>query len=351
MNAIRTEIVTAANNNVEPYYSNIGNLMLRVGANRRTLMNGNKPTPLGQLFFDTKNEAPPKGWKYQANPYRLGRTELISTLTGERMTRRFNPATSVWMYSELGKVYYSTPRQEVTIHVPCTIFGTRADGSEYEYTGHMPLTREGIDEVYRPNGDMAALKTLVLEEFADNEMFKGNRIIHQASAEIWTYLPTGNWKVSTMNTSPNDGNPNVDVILQRPLGVSQIQTRLDHNLVIPEALEQRSDFTCVIRQMSVVLGKPEEILMTAFDVIQPFWRDSGITSDSILKYATENGITTTVLYNDKLLAKYNPPDRSHTKAMTFAIEKNHALFYRNPRVMISKDPIKKNSNESSATSK
>ena len=146
--------------------------------------------------------------------------------------------------------------------------------------------------------------------------------------------------MSTMNTSPNDGDPNVDVLLQRPLGVvSQIQTRLDHNLVIPEALEQRSDFTCVIRQMSVVLGKPEENLMTAFDVIQPFWRDSGITSDSILKYATENGITTTVLYNDKLLAKYNPPDRSHTKAMTFAIEKNHALFYRNPRVMISKDPI------------
>ena len=54
MNAIRTEIVTAANNDVEPYYSNIGNLMLRVGANWRTLMNGNKPTPLGQLFFDTK---------------------------------------------------------------------------------------------------------------------------------------------------------------------------------------------------------------------------------------------------------------------------------------------------------
>ena len=112
------------------------------------------------------------------------------------------------------------------------------------------------------------------------------------------------------------------VAVQRTEGsVSQIQTRLDHNLVIPEALEQRSDFTCVIRQMSVVLGKPEEILMTAFDVIQPFWRDAGITSDSILKYATENGITTTVLYNDKLLAKYNPPDRSHTKAMTFAIEK------------------------------
>ena len=67
-----------------------------------------------------------------------------------------------------------------------------------------------------------------------------------------------------------------------------------------------------------------------------------MTSESILKFATSHGITTTVLHQDKLLAKYNPPDRKHAKAMTYQIEGNHALFFKNPRCMIFREPVKKN---------
>ena len=336
----RNEVIQAANNNVQPYYAASGDLMLRTTGGRRKLMQGNKATPLGKLFFDTTGQPIPRGYNLGAVPYRIGRTELIATQTGDRMTRRWNPISSSWNYSELGKLYYNVSRQEVTIHLPITVYGQRANGKgEYTFQGHMPITNDNVDSIYRPNGDMEALKQLVLAEFQDNELYQGKRIVYEASEEIWVYNDEGSWRISTMNTNPSEGDPETAVLLQRPLGV--LKTRLDHDLVIPEALEIRNDFACVPRQMAVVLEKPFEQICKEFDKIQPYWRDKGITSESILKYATEHNITTTVLYNDKLLAKYNPPDRKFRKCMTYAIDGAHALFYQNPRVMICRDPVKK----------
>ena len=95
--------------------------------------------------------------------------------------------------------------------------------------------------------------------------------------------------------------------------------------------------------MSVVLDTPYDKICEEFDEIQPFWRERGVTSESILKYANKHGVTTTVLYQDRLLAKYNPPDRKHAKAMTYQIEGKHALFFKNPRCMIFREPLKKSS--------
>ena len=101
----RTEVIQAANNNVQPYYAASGDLMLRTANGRRKLMQGNKPIPLGKLFFDTTGQPPPRGHNLGAVPYRIGRTELIATQTGDRMTRRWNPVTSSWTYSQLGRGY------------------------------------------------------------------------------------------------------------------------------------------------------------------------------------------------------------------------------------------------------
>ena len=339
MNAVRTEIREAAQNNVQPYYSESGNLMLRTAGGRRKLMQGTNLTPLGQLFFDTNGQQPPRGYSFGATPYRIGRTELISTPTGDRMTRRWNPVSSNWAYSQLGREYYNVSRQEVTIHIPVRVVGVRQNGSRYELANaYMPLTDDGIDQIYRPNGDMNALKQQVLSQFEGNERIDGELLVHEASQEQW-FLRDAPWRVSTMDTNPAEGNPNVEVILQRPLGM--LKTRLDHDLVIPEALQKRDDYTCCPRQMAVVLDTPYDKICEEFDSIQPYWRDKGVTSESILKYANKHGITTTVLYQDKLLAKYNPPDRKHAKAMTYQIEGKHALFFKNPRCMIFREPVKK----------
>jgi hypothetical protein len=254
------------------------------------------------------------------------------------MTRRWNPVNSTWTYSDLGREYYNVARQEVTVHMPITIRGVRVNGSVYTLdNAYMPITDDGVDQIYRPNGDANAVKQLVLAQFEGNEMIDGELLVHEASQEQW-FLRDAPWRVSTMNTNPGE-DPDVEVILQRPLGM--LKTRLDHDLVIPEALIQRDDHTCVPRQMAVVLDIPYERICEEFDLIQPLWREKGVTSEAILKYANTHGITTTVLYQDKLLAKYNPPDRTHRKCMTYQIDGRHALFYKNPRVMIFREPLKK----------
>ena len=131
MNAVRTETREAAQNNAQPYYSESGNLMLRTAGGRRKLMQGNSLTPLGELFFETNGQRPPRGYSFGATPYRIGRTELISTPSGDRMTRRWNPSNSTWSYSQLGREYYNVSRQEVTIHLPISIRGVRANGTTY----------------------------------------------------------------------------------------------------------------------------------------------------------------------------------------------------------------------------
>ena len=191
-------------------------------------------------------------------------------------------------------------------------------------------------------GNMQTLKQNVLAQYQDNRMYKGQRVLHEASQEIWVYNPQGQWRVSTLRTRANqDAPPSVEAVLERPLGALERATRLDKDLVLPEALELREDKMCTIRQMSVVLGLPEENLMKAFDEIQPGWPDKGIKASSILTYAQEKNITTTVLYADNVVGRHKPSDRKHCKAMTFAIEGNHALFYKNPRVMLKRAPAKR----------
>ena len=319
--------------------------MLRVGAGRRKLIRGGRVTSLGEIYFGAAGTLPPRGYNYGAVPYRPAglRTEMIDTPNGARMVRRWNPVTSTWQYSALGKEYYRTDREEVVVHVPVTIYGKRYNNTEYTIAGHMPHTSEGVTQIYRPNGDMAEVKRAVLAEYAGNRLYKGALVLHEASEEIWGYRATGPWRISVMNTRPSDEGFDVNVVLERPLGAALRTTRLDKALVLPEALEMRDDHTCVIRQMSVVLELSHESLAEAFEAIQPGWRDVGITSTSILQYARENHITTTVLHNDGLLAKYKPERgfRKHSRAMTYQVEGSHALFYKNPRVMITKDPPKR----------
>ena len=128
MDAIRESVRQAALNNVEPYYTNSGDLMLRTGNSRRKLMKGSNPTELGHLFFGTLGRAPPRGYNYGALPYRMGRTEYIAAPGGDRALRRWNPITSQWKYTGLGRSYFETERQEVIVHVPIKVYGNGLTG-------------------------------------------------------------------------------------------------------------------------------------------------------------------------------------------------------------------------------
>ena len=145
-----------------------------------------------------------------------------------------------------------------------------------------------------------------------------------------------------MKTTPGENpgdRPSTEVVLQRPLQGLTRATRLNPEDLIPEALEAHNDKRCVIRQMHAVLGVPEETLEKQLDEIQPFWKDIGITAEPILEYGRKHNITTRCLYMDDLLGKYTPPFRKHCKSMTFAVEGNHAFFFKKGRQPTGRPPV------------
>ena len=176
MDAIRQSVRQAAENGVEPYYTNSGDLMLRTGNSRRKLMKGSNPTELGHLFFGTLGRAPPRGYNYGALPYRMGRTEYIAAPGGDRALRRWNPINSTWKYTGLGRSYFETERQEVIVHVPIKVYGKRVNGTTYEFTGHMPVDDDEVSQTYRQGGNINAIKQIVLNRYSENRMHEGARI-------------------------------------------------------------------------------------------------------------------------------------------------------------------------------
>ena len=191
MDAVRERVRQAALNGVEPYYAPSGNLLLKIGNARKILMRGETPSELGHVYFGTLGRAPPRGFQLGAIPYRQGRTEYIATPGGDRAVRRWNPVTSSWKYTALGRSFFGSDRQETVVHVPITVHGVRSNGSRYEFTGHMPVDDESTRGY---QGNMQALKQSVLATFEENRMYEGARVLHEASQEIWVYNPQGQWE-------------------------------------------------------------------------------------------------------------------------------------------------------------
>jgi len=64
-----------------------------------------------------------------------------------------------------------------------------------------------------------------------------------------------------MNTIPNaQGPPDVQTLLERPLGALTRPTRLVRSSVYPEGLQMRDDKRCAVIQMSIVSEMTEEKL-------------------------------------------------------------------------------------------
>ena len=114
-------------------------LILRDGASFRTLVNNSGTlTVHGREYEALTGEGLPQGGGFDPSqvPTRVNNTESIRTRAGETVVvRRFDPAVGGFIYTHMGRQFYSRRRAEYVVSVPARFNGTRPNGAAYTRDG------------------------------------------------------------------------------------------------------------------------------------------------------------------------------------------------------------------------
>jgi hypothetical protein len=73
--------------------------------------------------------SPAEGYDASQRPVRQGNAETIRVRGKEKTVRRYDPATNDWVYTKLGRQFYSRRQAQWVVKVPATFSGTRSNGN------------------------------------------------------------------------------------------------------------------------------------------------------------------------------------------------------------------------------
>ena len=163
------------------------------------------------------------------DPFRPdGNKEYIRTTDGvARLTRIYLVADRRWRYTQLGLRFYAKMQTQYIVEVPVLIKGaTRDRRSSYSKEALLPMELLGMGSISMPaimSSEEAqnAIKRQVLSElerYRDREGF----MVYEFSGETYEYDPSREWKISALQTNPQEGDPpEVSAVMNRPLGIFQ----------------------------------------------------------------------------------------------------------------------------------
>ena len=98
-------------------------------------------TPAGGYFFDQAGIEPPKGFDYNQIPVRRGQRHVITLLDGTTKAVQFyNPATSTFRTTALGKKYFAKAVDRYRVSFPTIVNVARTNGSLYQRDDWLPST-------------------------------------------------------------------------------------------------------------------------------------------------------------------------------------------------------------------
>ena len=122
-------------------------LILRDGRKYRTLVDAyGQRTAAGRRYEALADASlPAEGYDAAQAPVRQGNAETIRVRGKEKVVRKYDPASNDWMYTKLGRQFYSQRRVQYVVKVPATFDGTRSNGRPYTcllYTS--PSPRDGL---------------------------------------------------------------------------------------------------------------------------------------------------------------------------------------------------------------
>jgi hypothetical protein len=138
MEFLRAAIAAGGN----PQIAASGATVLRNGRKFRQLVSSaGKLTEAGRMYEDETGTAlETNSYATGQTPKREGNAEYISMRRGQdKVVRRWDAATSKWVYTALGKKFFAQKRTQWIVKVPANFEGKRANGTPYRRTGYFPL--------------------------------------------------------------------------------------------------------------------------------------------------------------------------------------------------------------------
>ena len=219
-------------------------------------------------------------------PRREGNAEYISMRRGQdRIVRKYDTATSKWVYTALGKQFFAQKRVQWIVKVPATFDGKRANGTPYRRTGYFPLNENiSIPMAYSQAQRDRKIKAHVLSLYPTGTLA-------EYSEEQISIRQGAEWHITEMTTVPGAAGaaPQTDVT-ERPLGALPSVS----SLPMPEALcsaafEEHGDKLCVARQIAQVRKRKFEEVADELDLCEQTvhgtdtWRERGATSRMVFE--------------------------------------------------------------------
>ena len=116
-------------------------LILRQGTKYRILVDANGQRTAAGRKYEELAEAtlPAEGYDASQNPVRQGNTESIRVRGKDKAVRKYNTATNDWVYTKLGRQFYSQRQVQWVVKVSATFSGTRSNGNPYTRQGFYPI--------------------------------------------------------------------------------------------------------------------------------------------------------------------------------------------------------------------
>ena len=231
MQALRTKIDTLIAGGSKAVRSTTSDSMILKGPGGRFTMlttPAGELTRAGRVYQDRVGEPLPSGgYDVNQTPRRVGNVEFIKTRGGkDRAVRRWDPGSDKFVYTALGRGFYSRRRSEYVVQVPVNIRGKRENGTTYDNKGWMPISELGLGNIKLPQNLTEAQRDERIK-LSVARYLSLDSPLYEVSQETWTYDPHGSWEIEELRTSPNvDPNEPPEVqVLHRTLGAQPASFR------------------------------------------------------------------------------------------------------------------------------
>ena len=347
-NEQRDRVLAALANGRTPQLKKSQRYMLAIDRNHfMTLVDRDgEPTPEGRFVYGHLGQTIPTDNRIDqgVQPYRKGPVEYAKDISGREVRLRSLEADGrTWKYTMAGRHYFSVPQAEVILKIPTKCSGVNSHGDEYSREEYLPLS-------HRVNVQAIALNS-ILNVAQKREQIKieakrqlgiandENIILESISGEEWTYDPTREWKIEWLRTTPVDGRPSTDVVLNQPMGMLIDSSIPYPNMIFDVCLQRFDDKMCVCRalkEISDVNMSVEEIAMS-FDGLLNHrrWRARGLTPNEVERWCRDTDRPFFVIYRAQggWTTRSWKPANPLAKSIAFCAHDSHLFLYKDAHLL------------------
>ena len=270
-----------------------------------------------------------------------GATELLETNKGPKKIRTWSAEHGVWKVTQLGQRFFRERPSEYIVSIPVRYNIIRGrDNAEIQYRGFMPVTslnarlRGIMGEITASAGEndpnlITRMRQGVLNEVMRYRDEDGNVAVHFESDVTAYYNPETprEWRYSEMRTTIEDnGYPNQEAFLDRPLRSPKPSSLINVTGVVPDAFDElKPGVNCAIHQLSRHLDLPYEDIQAAMaSISQALYADDTVTPRVLIKWCEQQHLSCYYFAMNQLHTKVVA--ESHSKAIAFAWFDNHCYL-------------------------